>query len=758
MRCLLPAMALFTLAVITPAGACRLPPETLLSPPKNMLAALEAAPDAMLKAMDDYANDLEACYDAPLGVLEMAKIGNGAADLRVQIDAMRAAAEARVRGNELDFEALLSSDLWQDLESLRVAGAYALAWTNLSRATREISAEARRQALAEATENMRALTLEFSHPVIVQRAMYGLATAQIEGGEVAPAVATLNQLKASLARGGQKSLQDAVDLFYAEITAPGFQPPVLSTNAAQTVAQQLAQDPSFQTGTVDPQILTTAEQALRAGRAARDIAALLAPAFDGHPAIITAAFDFLARDKKLMAAADYPPVNAVHAMDKGFAEGQFATVRENWRIVKPYYTLLPAGLQRRVDYQLGASLVNLNEAARALPFLRAARAGYHSGAQRKQVDKFITLARLSSDTDPDGTLLALAQRHKTLPPIKLGAPLTLDQVIALRARVVLARHAATQGAWRTADELLSGFSPELPAYKMLTGMRVRLIARSVADGLKTGKPAANIKATARGGQAIYTIWLQTRCQPGCVAGDETPVHRAAIDLAVKGGLRPAFFGAAYAAFELSGGDVAPLAPIAISYLVGQEDGAGLMALLEPADENQAARILTAWKAFLRDLQTQDIDAARYKFLRDGLSDLQGRPVANLRETLVHINLARNAPEEALLMADLLAQDFPRRPSAWYLRAEALRANGRDLEAARALSGLARRTPPDDPVGMGARVGLAAIFTDLGEKPKACAMVEKIFARTQAAQNWAQAVDVFPLLTTWEAQARACATS
>ncbi|GIR46390.1 MAG: hypothetical protein CM15mP55_3660 [Hyphomicrobiales bacterium] len=89
------------------------------------------------------------------------------------------------------------------------------------------------------------------------------------------------------------------------------------------------------------------------------------------------------------------------------------------------------------------------------------------------------------------------------------------------------------------------------------------------------------------------------------------------------------------------------------------------------------------------------------------------------------------------IADLLAQEFPRRPSAWYLRAEALRVNDRDLEAARALSSLAKRTPPDDPVGMGARVGLAAIFTNLGEKPKACAMMEKIFARAAGGPKLAE---------------------
>ncbi|HAL85369.1 MAG TPA: hypothetical protein DCP12_06970 [Rhodobiaceae bacterium] len=764
MRCFLPALAIFYLAVMAPAAACRLPPEALLSPPEKILASLDTQAQPVLKAMDDFASALEACYDAPMGPLELAEIRNGAAALRDQIDGVRAMAEARVRGNELNFEALLSSDLWQDLESLRVAGAYALAWANLSRATREISAEARRKALVGATEDMRALTLEFSHPVIVQRAMYGLATAQIEGGDVPAAIATLDQLKASLQRGGQKPLEEAVNLFYGEITAPGYTPPIVSAGAAATLERDFSQE----AGVADPQILRAAEQALSAGKPATEIAAVLAPvfapAFEGQPATITAAFEFLAGDKKLLAAADYPPVNAVHTMDRAFTISQFATVRENWRVVKPYYNLLPAKLRRGVDYQLGVALVNLNEAARALPFLRAARAGYKTREQQAMVDKFIALARLSSDTDPDDELLALAQRHQTLPEIEPRQPLTLDQVIALRARVLLARHAATQGKWRKADKLLSGFVPHMPAYKMLTGMRVRLIARNVAEGLKTGEAAANLQKTARGWQAIYTIWRKSKCPPGCVAGDETPVHRAAINLAIDAGLSTGFFDTAYASYELSGGDVVLLAPAAIGYLVAQGDGPGLIALLEPAEEVRASRILGAWKVFLRELQETEKDAARtekdaarYVFLRDGLTALQGRPLANLREALVQINLARNAPEEALRIADLLAQDFPRRPSAWYLRAEALRVNGRDLEAARALSSLARRTPPDDPVGMGARVGLAAIFTNLGEKPKACAMVEKIFARTQAAQNWQKAIDVFPLLTTWERQARSCAT-
>ena len=48
-------------------------------------------------------------------------------------------------------------------------------------AVRHISAEDKKQALAAATKAMQQLTFEFKHPVVVQRAMYGLATAQIEG-------------------------------------------------------------------------------------------------------------------------------------------------------------------------------------------------------------------------------------------------------------------------------------------------------------------------------------------------------------------------------------------------------------------------------------------------------------------------------------------------------------------------------------------------------------------------------------------------
>jgi hypothetical protein len=103
----------------------------------------------------------------------------------------------------------------------------------------------------------------------------------------------------------------------------------------------------------------------------------------------------------------------------------------------------------------------------------------------------------------------------------------------------------------------------------------------------------------------------------------------------------------------------------------------------------------------------------------------------------------------LALAEELASAFPRRPSAWFLRAATLQSNARGLEAARALSSLARRTPADDPVGMGARLGLAALFVGLERVEQACAMQTKIFSRAQAQANWKEAVTAFPILQGWQ---------
>ena len=60
MRYLLPALAIFYLAVMAPAAACRLPPEAFLLPPEKILASLDTQAQPVLKAMDDFASALEA--------------------------------------------------------------------------------------------------------------------------------------------------------------------------------------------------------------------------------------------------------------------------------------------------------------------------------------------------------------------------------------------------------------------------------------------------------------------------------------------------------------------------------------------------------------------------------------------------------------------------------------------------------------------------------------------------------------------------
>ena len=114
--------------------------------------------------------------------------------------------------------------------------------------------------------------------------------------------------------------------------------------------------------------------------------------------------------------------------------------------------------------------------------------------------------------------MELAQRHQKVPEIGPDQSLTLDHVIALRARVLLARHAATQGKWRKADKLLSGFLPHMPAYKMLTGMRVRLIARQVADGLKTGKTGCKFAENGKGRASDLHYLAQGQMSAGLRSG------------------------------------------------------------------------------------------------------------------------------------------------------------------------------------------------------------------------------------------------
>ena len=69
MRRPLHALSIFCFMVFAPAEACRLPPKALFVSSEKILASLDAQAQPILKAMDDFAGDIEACYDAPLGPL-----------------------------------------------------------------------------------------------------------------------------------------------------------------------------------------------------------------------------------------------------------------------------------------------------------------------------------------------------------------------------------------------------------------------------------------------------------------------------------------------------------------------------------------------------------------------------------------------------------------------------------------------------------------------------------------------------------------
>ena len=186
------------------ARACDAPPAALLVPEAALRAALQEAPEPLLAQMDSYSIAMEACYDSALGPLELAPFAKRAAALSDHMAAMRRAAEDAVRDNEFAYEDLLASDYWSHIEAMRVAAAYAAAWGQLAMAVRHISADDKKKGLKAAQEALRQLSFEFKHPQLVQRAMYGLATAQIEGGQLAEAKASLERLQASLKRGGTK--------------------------------------------------------------------------------------------------------------------------------------------------------------------------------------------------------------------------------------------------------------------------------------------------------------------------------------------------------------------------------------------------------------------------------------------------------------------------------------------------------------------------------------------------------------------------
>ncbi|MGI9438170.1 MAG: hypothetical protein ACR2OK_00550, partial [Parvibaculales bacterium] len=112
--------------------ACSTPPPLLTAAPERILRALEDEAAPYLTAIDEYSVAMEACYDGPLGPLELAPFIKASELLHLNMAKARRLAEDRVRDNELDYEEVLSSALWSDLEAMRVASAYAQAWGALA--------------------------------------------------------------------------------------------------------------------------------------------------------------------------------------------------------------------------------------------------------------------------------------------------------------------------------------------------------------------------------------------------------------------------------------------------------------------------------------------------------------------------------------------------------------------------------------------------------------------------------------------------
>ena len=731
-----------------PAAACGLPPAYFDKPAGQLLNRVKADAAPALQAVNAYALDMEACYDGPAGPLQLRPLVEAAAAFNAKIDMMQETAEAEVRGDEFAHEALLASDLWGDLESLRVAVHYAHAWGQLALAAKQVSAEARHQALPQARDGFARLGFEFGHPLLVQRAMYGLAIAHIESGDVAAAKATLNRLLTSLKKAGQPAFAATVKAFHADIHRPDYRPPVPLADTANQGEDNMAAATGFgaasETLAGARRALAETRKAIAQGLPAGIVAGILQPAFAGDAASVRQAFALAATDASLRAAADYSPLRPLALVESAFARGQYANVREGWEVLRPWKALMPKSAQAQLDYYIGASLINLNDPSGALPFLQAARRGYPAGEAGALLDGLIDLAQLSAQELPADKLLELAQKYQSLPDLPLDGA-DLPYLLAMRARIVLAQAAAAKGDWSRADALLTGFGPSLPVYRLFTGMRIRLLAEAVKADNKAGVSLQAVNKKARGGQLLYQLWRVGTCHDDCLRGDDVAVHRAALELALYGGLATPAFGTAWAAYEVAGGDVRPLLPDALRYLVMAQDGERLAALLEPANENDAAFALGHWKKLLAD-ETASHEA----FLSNDLSDLQGRPQAVLLEALIQHYLDSNDIEAALAKADRLARDFPRRPGAWFLRAAALQQAGRQMEAARALSSLMKRTAADEPVGMGARLGLAASFVALDKRDTACAAHRKIFIRPQAAELWAQTGDAFPYLRDWAA--------
>ena len=96
-------------------------------------------------------------------------------------------------------------------------------------------------------------------------------------------------------------------------------------------------------------------------RPASEIIGILEPALCGTRDSARAALALIARDQLLLRAMDYAPGPSLRVMRRAFADGQYGQLVASWPDLKPYYPLLPEGLKRQVDYQMGVARLNLGE-------------------------------------------------------------------------------------------------------------------------------------------------------------------------------------------------------------------------------------------------------------------------------------------------------------------------------------------------------------------------------------------------------------
>ena len=513
------------------------------------------------------------------------------------------------------------------------------------------------------------------------------------------------------------------------------------------------------TGKAGDDAVKLARIALAEARPASEIIGILEPALRGTRTSARAALALIARDQLLLKAMDYAPGPSLRVMRRAFADGQYGQLVASWPDLKPYYPLLPDGLKRQVDYHMGVARLNLGELVLALDHLRAARRATPSGAEASRLDKLIILARLSVDKPPKAMHADCVGQKYVRPPQKIekqraidDPPPTpeeaLDDMLDLRARIVLARHAAAQADWATADGYLTGIGPTQSAYQLFLGMRVRLLAEAVRGRLKKGESVKAVRSIARGGHILYRLWRDSDCLPGCPRSNRLAVHRAAFETALMARLNSTAFGLAWGGFVDEGGDIKPFVGQALPYLIDQADGERLMAMLENDNEDLAAFTLGQWKSHLSArLKKPDFDG-RYQFL-SALADMQGRPHAVLLEALVEHDLTRERPARRRLS---MLKHWPSisqgRPSAWFCALPLCRPISAGWKR-RALYPHWRSAPRPMIRSAWARgsawlpcLSICSAVT----RPAPCA---KIFSRPQAESRWRNAAQAFPPLKDWQ---------